>query len=153
MPRNRLILVIATLALAALMPVRPGLAAGWRFANGQAGLWADGAFNGLVVGCGEGGVSFDFFGFPARLEAGTSYSVVVTVDGTARRLRAKADGGQGVGSTLSATLGGQEAADLIEALGRGRKAEVATPAGRYDLPLAGSSKALDALRRSADCPG
>ena len=45
-----------------------------------------------------------------------------------------------------------EAASLVDALRRGRTAEVATPAGRYELPLSGSAKALDTLAQSQGCP-
>ena len=132
--------------------VHASRAASWRFSGSQAGLWADGGFNGFVVSCGPGGVSLEFFGFPARLESGMTFSVVVTVDGTARRFRTKAAARRGAaGSTLSTTLSAAATSDFLEALRRGKKAEIATPAGLYALPLAGSSKALDALRAVPGC--
>lgn len=131
----------------------PASAASWRFAGGEAGLWVDGEFNGLVVGCRGEALSLSFFGFAARLQPDTTYSVVVTVDDTARRYRAKP--GQRPGArrqALVTAISGNAAADLVEALRKGRKAEVATPAGRYDLPLSGSAKALDALVAASGCP-
>ncbi len=128
-------------------------AAGWRFADGKAGLWVDGGFNGLVVGCSGSALSLSFFGFPARLSGDDRHSVVVTIDGTARRLRAKAEQRAGApGSVLSTTVSDAAATDFVEALRKGLKAEVATPVGRYELPLSGSAKALDALKDAAGCP-
>ncbi|ORE91428.1 hypothetical protein ATO4_18899 [Aurantimonas sp. 22II-16-19i] len=147
-------LLAAGVSLGLAMAVVPVEAAGWRFVAGEAGLWVDGGLNGLAVGCGPQGLSLSVFGFPARLETGTLHSVVVTIDGTARRFRARAGQRPGApGSALTATLSGFEAESLVDALRRGRTAEVATPAGRYELPLSGSAKALDALGQSPGCPG
>ncbi|WP_163461224.1 hypothetical protein [Jiella pacifica] len=131
----------------------PAYAAGWRFAGGEAGLWADGGFNGLAVGCQGRALSLSFFGFAARLQPAMTYSVVLTVDDTARRFRARPERRAGAPrQALVASVSGETAVDLVEALRKGRKAEVATPAGRYDLPLSGSAKALDALVASSGCP-
>ncbi|MBP0614915.1 hypothetical protein [Jiella mangrovi] len=150
MRQSRFLRALAIL-LVLLLSAMPAAAAAWRFDAGEAGLWVDGQFNGFVVGCSGSAVTLSFFGFPARLETGMVYSVVVTIDGTARRFRAKAGTRPGApGSALVASISGGEAATLIDALRRGRKAEIAAPAGRYDLPLAGSSKALGAM--GASCP-
>lgn len=128
-------------------------AAGWRFVEGEAGLWVDGGFNGLVVGCSGSALSLGFFGFPARFPSETTHSVVVTIDGTARRFRARAGQRAGApGSFLSTSLSGAAAGQFVEALRKGRAAEIATPSGRYDLPLSGSAKALDALKEVTGCP-
>ncbi|MBO0904952.1 hypothetical protein [Jiella sonneratiae] len=156
MPINPVRAAAAALAAIclAVAPASAASAAGWRYEAGQAGLWTGGGFNGLALRCSGGALSLAFFGFPVRLESGLSYTVVVTVDGTARRFRTRPSQRRGAaGSTLSTELSGQAAADFVEALKRGRKAEVATPAGRYDLPLAGSGKALDALAKAGGCPG
>ena len=146
-------LLVAGVSLGLAVAVIPAEAAAWRFVAGEAGLWVDGGLNGLAIGCGPQGLSLSAFGFPMRMEAGTLHTVVVTIDGTARRFRAKAGQRPGApGSALTATLSGSEAASLVDALRRGRTAEVATPAGRYELPLSGSAKALDTLAQSQGCP-
>ncbi|MCE7027098.1 hypothetical protein [Jiella avicenniae] len=150
-PPRRLVRTLVLVSLCAA--TYPALAAGWRFAGGEAGLWVDGGFNGLAVGCRGGALSLSFFGFAARLQPGTAHSVVLTVDDTARRFRARP--AQRPGARLPAlvtSVSGSAAGELVAALRKGRKAEVATPAGRYDLPLSGSAKALDALAASSGCP-
>ena len=150
---SKVVFVAATTVLLSAT-IDSGRAAGWRYFGGEAGLWVDGALNGIAIGCDAGSLSLRFFGFATRLEAGRSYSVVLTIDDTARRFRARVgEARAGAGSGLTMAVKGPEAASLIDALRRGRKAEIATPAGRYDLPLSGSSKALDALTQSVGCPG
>ncbi|MBO0661558.1 hypothetical protein LQ948_03125 [Jiella sp. MQZ9-1] len=130
----------------------PGAAASWRYAGGEAGLWVDGDFNGITLSCRNGELAMSVFGFPERLEAGLGYTVVLDVDGTARRLRTRPGTRRGApGSVLSVTLAGAEAKNIVDAIRRGRKAEISTPAGRYGLPLSGSAKALDRLIEA--CPG
>lgn len=124
----------------------------WGFSDGAAGLSVDGALTGLTVGCAGAGLSLGFSGFSTRLQAGAPYTVVVTIDGIARRYRTIAFAG-GAGSVLRATVVGGEANWIIEALRKGRKAVVATPAGRYDVPLSGSAKALEQLRAACSLAG
>ncbi|MCQ0989168.1 hypothetical protein [Jiella marina] len=137
-------------SLAALLPffaLSPAGAQSWGYANGTAGLSVEDRFTGLTVECAGAGLALGFSGFSTRLQAGAAYTVVITIDGIARRFRAIAfTGGREAGSVLRAAVTGGEATDLVEALRRGRKAVVATPAGRYEVPLAGSAQALEKLR-------
>lgn len=151
--RSRSLVFVFVLA-GAISSCGGAFAAAWRFDGQAAGLWVDGGFNGLAVGCSGAALSLRFFGFPTRLSSGTTYSVVVTIDGTARRFRADAGPRRGAaGTVLSTAISGEAAREFVAALRRGRRAEVATPAGLYELPLSGSAKALDALGESAGCLG
>lgn len=137
------------LVLAALLPVAsPAGAQTWTFAERTAGLTVNGSFTGLSFTCaGSDSVEVTFSGFPAHLEAGTTYTVPVSVEGTAFLLSATArDGGERAFSALVHVASTDALSGLLEALARGRTAEISSPAGPYVVPLAGSGRALEALR-------
>jgi hypothetical protein len=134
---------------AALIVAVPASAQTWSASERTAGLTVDGAFTGLALTCTtSGSIEMVFSGFPARLEAGNTYTVPVTVDGTAFLYEAEArDGGERGFSTLVHFASMGELSGLLDALASGRSAEISSPAGRYVVPLAGSSRALETFRR------
>jgi hypothetical protein len=139
---------------AALMSAVPASAQNWSASDRTAGLTVNGRFTGLALTCTtSGSVEIVFSGFPARLEAGSTYTVPLTVDGTAFLYEAQArdggerDGGERDFSELVHVASMGELSGLLDALSSGRSAEISSPAGRYIVPLASSSRALETLRR------
>jgi hypothetical protein len=134
---------------AALMTAVPAGAQNWTASGQTAGLTVNGRFTGLSLTCTtSGSVEIVFSGFPARLEAGSTYTVPLTVDGTAFLYEAQArDGGERDFSELVHVASMSELSGLLDALASGRAAEISSPAGRYLVPLAGSSRALETFRR------
>lgn len=130
--------------LVVMIGAEPGHAQVWRQNGATAGLYVDGAPNGLFLRCAGRSVTVNFSGFAARLPEKMTYRVGVSVDGLARIL-----------PTTSFRLHGRSVLvhqsdidtirSLIEDLRRGKSVEVTTPAGRYDVPLKGSAVALDSL--------
>jgi hypothetical protein len=132
-----------------LLAVSPaGAADGWLFrpANGgSAGFASGGTYRGLWLDCAGGGGARLLVGTGGtRLQGGVDQTAVVTVDGTSflQIARAGEEDGEPV---LARTLAAPEFQRLADALRKGRKAEVATPAGRFALPLDGSGRALGGL--------
>lgn len=137
---------IAAAALALL--AGPALADGWSFraasGGGSAGYAAGGGYSGLWLACSPSGARLSVSTGGTRLQAGVDQTAVVSVDGTAflQRMRTAAEGGEPI---LRRRLVPGELETLAAALGKGRKAEVSMPAGRFILPLKGSGKALAGL--------
>ncbi|SMC59413.1 hypothetical protein SAMN06297251_104145 [Fulvimarina manganoxydans] len=131
---------------AVMIGATPGHAQVWRQNGTVAGLYVDGAPNGLFLRCAGRSVTVNFSGFTARLPEKMTYRVGVSVDGLARILPTTSYRLRG-----SSVLVHQSDIDtirpLIEDLRRGKSVEVTTPAGRYDVPLKGSAAALDGLVR------
>lgn len=142
--RSAAAIVLAAILLAAA----PAGAQTWTFAERTAGLTVNGSFTGLSLTCtGSDDVEVTFSGFPAHLEAGTTYTVPVSVEGTAFLLAAQArDGGERAFSSLVHVASASALSGLLEALASGRTAEISSPAGPYVVPLAGSGRALEAFR-------
>jgi hypothetical protein len=146
---SRRVLPLAALCVAAL--ALPAAAAGWR-ADGagsatSAGYAGAGGFETLWLSCTglpPGQLAIRFSGFPAGLPLDAAYTVVVSADNLAflQEVRPVARAG---GYDLGRTAARAELQPLIDALKRGSKVEVSTPAGRRTLPLSGSGKALAAL--------
>lgn len=145
------------LSCLALVLVAPGpAAADWatRESGGriEAGTRIDGAFAGLLLRCGgPGRVELLLTHNGAVFDAGRSHTIVVSVDGTASVLsaRARASGRPGDDDFVhEATMADLE--PLLLALARGRSVELSAPSGRYVLELAGSGRAIEAFR--SRCP-
>ena len=137
------------IALAAILSVAaPASDQTWTFSERTAGLTVNGAFTGLSLTCaGSDNVEVTFSGFPAHLEAGTTYTVPVSVEGTAFLLESQArDGGERAFSALVHVASASDLSGLLEALASGRTAEISSPAGPYVVPLAGSGRALETFR-------
>lgn len=139
---------IRAVIVAATLVASPVRAQSWMASDATAGFAVDGGYTGLSFRCGPAGdVAMIFSGFGGGLQNGEIYTVAVSVDGTAFLFDATARRGEGaepsrlVQESSLASLSG-----LIEALRRGRTAEISGPAGHYTVPLTGSGKALAALR-------
>ncbi|NDV86370.1 hypothetical protein GTW51_06620 [Aurantimonas aggregata] len=140
----------AAISLAAfLAAAAPAGAQNWTVSGQTAGLTVGGAFTGLSLTCATGGqAELTFSGFPAHLPAGDTYTVPVSVDGTAFLFAAQArGGGDREFSRLVHRAPIEELAGLLDALAAGRSAEVSSPAGRYVVPLAGSGRAVETFRQ------
>ena len=139
---------IWTGALAALLlacHVPPLRAQTWAGSASEAGLSVGGELTGVSFRClGGGRTRLIFSGFSSRLQPGTTYTVALTIDGTAYLYATKADD-SGYALTVEDTASAY--ASLIEALRKGRSAEVSAPAGRYQVPLRGSGDALARFSR------
>ncbi|UIJ71620.1 hypothetical protein [Aurantimonas sp. HBX-1] len=134
---------------AALAAAPPASAQSWAVAGRTAGFKVGGSFTGLALTCvAPGRVELTFSGFPAHLPTGGDYTVPVSVDGTAFIFETEArDGSERDFSTLVHVAPASEMTALLDALAQGRAAEVASPAGRYVVPLAGSGRAVEAFRQ------
>lgn len=116
----------------------------------RAGYKQNGRYAGLLLECGkEGGLRILASGNGANYPADRDMTVILSVDGFARRLTVRAEPEPaGGGSRFAATEPAGEAADLVAALRKGKVLEVSSPAGTIRLPLAGSGKALAALTQA-----
>ncbi|WP_152046689.1 hypothetical protein [Aureimonas psammosilenae] len=141
MPKLPLLLVFHAL----LTPLPAVAADGWAFrteGGAKAGYVADGGWAGLWFACTpEGRRLFVSAGKTPR-QTGIERTVILDVDGTAFLQRMRTDSGS---STLSRPLTAAEAGALGAALAKGKRAEIAMPAGRFVLPLNGSGKAMAAF--------
>lgn len=134
------------IGFAAFVLASPTQAAGWITSGNSAGYSNGGGFTGLTLGCTAGRPMVSFSGFAMQLQDGASYTVALTVDGTAYLFTARARSTPNApGSVLTGPLQRQQAAGLVDALRKGKVAEVSGPAGHYNVPLSGSGKALGAL--------
>lgn len=132
--------------LLATLPASPALAQQWRADGARAGFAKGGALAGLVFECRPGGrLRTIVAGNGASFPADRDLTVAFDVDGTAwlRPFRAEPEGGGASRFVREEPLA--EARDLLEALRRGSSLEIAGPAGRVALPLAGSGRAIGAL--------
>ncbi|MEX6504734.1 hypothetical protein [Jiella sp. M17.18] len=148
--RRFLPVLAASLCLSQILP-GAAFAQRWRASGQTAGLVVDGALTGLSLTCTGSGLAITLSGFAARFGTGERYTVGVSVDGTAYLFdtAARADP-NGAGSILVGTVPAKSAAGFVDALRKGKAAEVASPAGRYKVPLSGSGAALERL---AHCGG
>ncbi|GGE22064.1 hypothetical protein GCM10011390_46770 [Aureimonas endophytica] len=136
------------LALALLLSPAPARADSWTFrpaANGgSAGFLAESGWSGLWFACSGGAAVLTVSTFGARLAGDAEQRAVLDIDGTAFLQRMRSGTVDG-GPVLRRPLTRAELEALAGALGKGRKAEIAMPAGRFALPLKGSGKALASL--------
>ncbi|MCB8838714.1 hypothetical protein [Aurantimonas sp. VKM B-3413] len=131
----------------------PAAAQSWRVVGDMAGLSVDGRLTGLAVACSGGRAEITLSGFDTKLQGGERYTAGVTVDDTAYLFETRArDDPRGPGSILVGAISKQVATPFVEALRRGRRAEVATPAGHYRIPLSGSGKALGSILPACPAP-
>lgn len=142
--------ILACAVIAAAVPALPVRAQSWTGSDGTAGFAVAGDYTGLSFRCGSAGeIAMIFSGFPGGLQDGGGYTVGVSVDGTAFLYEATARAGKTQGTSVLVSRGSPMGlAELIAALRKGRSAEISGPAGRYTIPLTGSGKALDNLRRT-----
>lgn len=116
----------------------------WRNNGTTSGFYAEGRPNGIFLRCAGPSMTLNFTGYDAQLPNGTSYRVGVSVDGVARLFKARTYTVRGR-SILVHEDSRANLASLIDDLRKGKTAEITTPAGRYNVPLAGSGAALGAL--------
>ena len=118
----------------------------------EAGSLIDGAFAGLLFRCaGEGRIETVLTHNGAVFDRAQTHTIVLSVDGVATMLPARALAGSRPGDDDFVHVGpAAETAPLLDALSRGSALEVSGPSGRYRLGLDGSSKAIAAFR--AGCP-
>lgn len=144
-----LVLSVCAGLVAAAAPL-PARAQSWTGSDGTAGYAVGGVYTGLSFRCGsDGAVTMIISGFPGGLQDGAGYTVGVSVDGTAFLYEATARDGEAEGASILVSRGSPAGlSELIAALRKGRSVEISGPAGRYTIPLTGSGKALDKLRRT-----
>lgn len=145
-----LALSVRAVIVAAAVAASPARAQIWTASDGTAGFTVGGAYTGLFFRCGpDGKVAITFSGFPGGLQDGGGYTVGVSVDGTVFLYEATARDGEAEGTSILVSRGSPVGLSaLIDALRKGRSAEISGPAGRYTVPLTDSGKALDNLRRT-----
>ncbi|WP_206453715.1 hypothetical protein [Aurantimonas marina] len=145
-----LALSVRAVIVAAAVAASPARAQNWTSSDRTAGFTVGGAYTGLFFRCGpDGKVVMIFSGFPGGLQDGGGYTVGVSVDGTVFLYEATARDGEAEGTSILVSRGSPAALSaLIDALRKGRSAEISGPAGRYTIPLTDSGKALDNLRRT-----
>ena len=141
---------VCAVVVAAAVAALPARAQSWTGSDGTAGFAVAGDYTGLSFRCGSAGeIAMIFSGFPGGLQDGGGYTVGVSVDGTAFLYEATARAGKAQGTSVLVSRGSPVGlVELIAALRKGRSAEISGPAGRYTIPLTGSGKALDNLRRT-----
>ncbi|MEF2073818.1 hypothetical protein [Consotaella aegiceratis] len=127
-------------------------AADWANLGGSgrsAGFVDAGRYVGISADCADGALRLVFSVDDWSLQQGLAYTVVATVDDTAFILPSKAVSGPD-GDVLVHRLDAHDRQTVLPALRRGRQVEIATPLGRYTIPLDGSGAALGTLL--AACP-
>lgn len=119
----------------------------------EAGTMIEGQMAGLVLRCAQPqGLELALTHNGAVFDRNREHTIVVSVDGTATLLSARAVEGQRNGDDDFVHRPARGALDpLLSSLARGRQVEISAPSGRYVLPLSGSSRAIAALRER--CPG
>lgn len=118
----------------------------------EAGTLVDGRFAGLLLRCpAPGRLQIVLTHNGAAFDRAREHTLSLSVDGVATLLPARAvagtDGDDFVHEGAPAAL-----EPLTAALARGRDVEIAAPSGRYTLPLAGSSRALEAFAQACRTP-
>ncbi|MER0239578.1 hypothetical protein [Fulvimarina sp. MAC8] len=139
--------LVRILGLGAVALILFGTVAGaqtWRNNGTTSGFYADGRPNGIFLRCSGPSMTVNFTGYDALLPNGTSYRVGISIDGIARLFRTRSYNVRGR-SILVHQDSLANLRPLIDDLRKGKTAEITTPAGRYNVPLAGSGAALGAL--------
>ena len=149
-PVRRSLQVAAVLCLALNAPVPAAAEWATRETNGrlEAGTSVDGALAGLLLRCpAPGRMELVLTHNGAVFDRDLDHTIVISVDGTATLLTARAAQGERAGDDDFVYSGTTVDLDpLLVALARGRIVEISAPSGRYSLPLAGSSRAISAFR-------
>ncbi len=119
----------------------------------EAGTVIEGRLAGLLLRCGgAGGAALVLTHNGAVFDRDRDHTIVVSIDGTATLLSARAMASGRFGDddfVHHAAPGALE--PLLSSLARGREVEISSPSGRYALALSGSSRAIAAFRQG--CPG